>query len=46
MDNQLEFIHRLKTAALFRTSLAIGGILAGGASMTWISFDPLVNVSV
>jgi len=30
MDNQLEFIHRLKTAALFRTSLAIGGILAGG----------------
>jgi geranylgeranyl diphosphate synthase type II len=31
-EQQLEFIHRCKTAALFRASLAIGGILAGGGA--------------
>lgn len=29
-ESQLEFIHRCKTAALFRACLAMGGILAGG----------------
>jgi len=29
-ESHLEFIHRRKTAALFRASLTVGGILAGG----------------
>lgn len=30
-ESHLEFIHRRKTAALFRASLTMGGILAGGS---------------